>query len=153
MKYRNYKEEMDRVTDRSTRRLIKLYSVDDPDLQLYLGGLQARIDELQGHRPTNAHPILQGSPEVEPQDIQEPLTLRCQCCCRSHCEVSMHNLYGSRTYYHPVPHSEVVVDEGFPDKEEQLDEEEENDESDQYDDNVTAYILSVGRRMDERSPM
>ena len=44
---------------------------------------------------------------------------------------------------------EVLVDEGFSEKEELLDEEEENYEGDESDDNVTAYILSVGWRMDQ----
>ena len=47
VKFRNTSEEFDRVTDRSTRKLIKLFSAEDPDLQVDLSKLQARIDELQ----------------------------------------------------------------------------------------------------------
>ena len=48
VKYRNSNEEFDRLTDRSSRKLIKLYSIDDPDLYADLSKLQARIDELTG---------------------------------------------------------------------------------------------------------
>ena len=39
VKIRNTSEEFDRVTDRSTRKLIKLFSADDPDLQVDLSKL------------------------------------------------------------------------------------------------------------------
>ena len=47
MKYRNSGENEDRVTDRSVRKLIRLYSVDDPDLQADLSKVQTRLEELQ----------------------------------------------------------------------------------------------------------
>ena len=49
IKYRNHKEEFDRITDRSVKGLIKLYSIDDPDLHKDLSKIQQRIDELIGN--------------------------------------------------------------------------------------------------------
>ena len=48
IKYRNASENIQRETERSVRKLIRLYSADDPDLYQDLGELQRRIDQLQG---------------------------------------------------------------------------------------------------------
>ena len=50
VRYRNFKEDFDRFTDRSVRRLIKIYSTDDPDLQQDLSKVQDRIEELLGNK-------------------------------------------------------------------------------------------------------
>jgi hypothetical protein len=124
VKYRNSTEEFGRPTDRSTRRLIKLYSADDPDLQADLGKLQARIDELRGHHeqpgqvnqshslsPTEAtgsftnlvtNPMLLQAVARFDDSTSDVFQLGCQCCCLHHCKVSVHNLYGSKTYCHPL---------------------------------------------------
>ena len=173
VKYRNAKEEFDRVTDRSARKLIKLYSADDPDLQADLGKLQARIDELQGHQqeqPAQVNQIqsqrigddngtnymlllLQESarlntsdPDAQPR-CPENNKLSCQCCCLSHCKISMHNLYGSRTFSNPLPAVTACQLEGMFNMDVEQPENEE-DEIDAFEpDNLTALIMSVGRDM------
>ena len=47
IKYRNASENIQRETERSVRKLIRLYSVEDPDLYEDLGKLQKRIDQLE----------------------------------------------------------------------------------------------------------
>ena len=49
VKYRNAKENFDRMTERSTRKLIRIWSADDQEPHEDLGKLQARNDQLQGH--------------------------------------------------------------------------------------------------------
>ena len=59
IKYRNASEDIQRETERSVRKLIRLYSADDPDLYQDLGELQRRIDQLQDQ--------LDGPPGVDQQ--------------------------------------------------------------------------------------
>ena len=109
VKYRNSNEDEDRTTDRSVRKLIKLYSADDPDLYNDLSGLQARIDELEGNSDLEGRPLgvlcigdliivseaRYYSVELYHGEEREPLA--CGCCCQSHCSVSFHNLYGNKS--------------------------------------------------------
>ena len=91
IRYRNYKEEFDRHTDRSVRRIIKLYSVDDPDIHIDLSKVQARIEELVGGETfarAAAVPLAHTNTLV--------FQGRCNCCCRFHCQVSVHNCYGTK---------------------------------------------------------
>ena len=151
LKYRNSTEDEDRVTDRSVRKIIKLYSVDDPDLQVDLGKVQARLEELQvlaqqkhGHASVDA--VFNVNRELQPCFPEPGPVLRCQCCCLPHCAVSMHNLYGSRTYTHPMPESpeQVVFNEEL-DREDKV---MESCEDDEEPDNLTALIMSCQRCME-----
>ena len=113
MKYRNYKEDFDRVTDRST-----IYSADDPYLQVDLGKLQARSDELKGEDLVPVNILLQECIENGPDNCQVGSKKKsggCQCCCQAHCEVSLQNLYESKTYFHPLSSYEAEELEGFRD--------------------------------------
>ena len=97
IKYRNASENVQRETERSVRKLIRLYSVDDPDLYQDLGELQRRIDQLQGqlddpprvdqpkaglvHGPTQGLRV--GSHGPAPQGDVGAVQhgeLKCQCC-------------------------------------------------------------------------
>ena len=148
VKYRNNKENFDRITERSARKLIKIWSADDPDLHADLSKLQSRIDELQGflgggvlgEGEVASLGAFNDVVEVPAQDNGE----KCRCCCQEHCQVTFHNLYGTKAYFHPV---EVL--EGFQlesddieeiDKENEVQTEEESSETD----NITALIMGVG---------
>ena len=48
VKYNNEKEEFCRLTDRSVRKLVKLFSIDEHQVQDDLAELQKKIDSLQG---------------------------------------------------------------------------------------------------------
>ena len=99
VKYRNANEDFDRITDRSTRRLIKLYSYDDPDLQVDLSKVQKRIDELTGYLDGA---LVAGVMEEELTGVTKS-QLKCDCCCYSHCSVTIHNLYGTRKFVEDLP--------------------------------------------------
>ena len=142
VKYRNANEDFDRVTDRSTRRLIKLYSADDPDLHIDLSKVQSRIDELGGR--------MDGRVNEHGEDgancgVMES-SLRCDCCCLSHCNVAFHNLYGTRTYVDALQAVPVVEFDDVMDLEE-LDLIDEEEDECQEPDSLTALIMSVGRAM------
>ena len=51
IKYTNPKESIQRVTERSARKLIKIWSADDPDLQADLTEIQRRIDQIMQKPP------------------------------------------------------------------------------------------------------
>ena len=51
IKYTNAKENIQRVTERSARKLIKIWSADDPDLQADLLKIQERIDQITQKPP------------------------------------------------------------------------------------------------------
>ena len=152
VKFRNTSEEFDRVTDRSTRKLIKLFSADDPDLQVDLSKLQARIDELQGHNliPTNLLLFQANAPRLDLSDDdattckEKSQESRCQCCCLDHCRVSIHNLYGSKTYSHPLSSPTTFQLEGIFNVELHQSDCDDEDQENAEPDNLTAYIMSVG---------
>ena len=111
IKYRNHKEEFDRITDRSVKGLIKLYSIDDPDLHKDLSKIQQRIDELIGNYCQEAEVdsishnnlVLDRNDDLNGLDNGFPsrsdmLQDKCNCCCQAHCHVSFHNCYGTRTF-------------------------------------------------------
>ena len=164
LKYRNHSENEDRVTDRSVRKLIKLYSADDPDLQVDLGRVQARIEELQGLAlencgDANALPVYiaannlvlqEGAVSCDVLQLCHPVPapdLRCQCCCQPHCDVSVHNLYGSKTFTQPLDGvAACQLEAVFNNKVEQVGAEAVPVELEA--DNLTALIMSVQRSMD-----
>ena len=167
VKYRNSKENFYRGTDRSPRKLIKIWSADDPDLQEDLGKLQTRIDELQGHLddgilggnlafdlgafaaeldvPTNCI-ALQEFPDalqLQPR-YAAPHEKRCLCCCDEHCAVSIHNCYGSRSYHHPLSTLEGFQLEDEAPEEMLVDDAAQTENEECETDTITALIMSVG---------
>ena len=109
VRYQNSKEEFTRVTERSARTLIKLWSIDDPDLQSDLAKVQARIEELQGivgevSGQSTGLMVKQDGDHLTGELVRrEDIQLRvCGCCCLAHCVVNLHNLYGSKCYQHPL---------------------------------------------------
>ena len=148
VKYTNYKEDFARVTERSARRLIRIWSVDDPDLHSDLLKVQERIDQLQGHiqegveGADNAGFVLQDG--VLPC-FPDVLSVKgCQCCCLANCRVTFHNIYGSRPYHQTLSCTagfEMVAQVVKDSKEEEHTMEEV---SVGEVDSVTALIMSVG---------
>ena len=51
IRYTNPKESIQRVTERSARKLIKIWSADDPDLQADLMEIQGRINQIMHKAP------------------------------------------------------------------------------------------------------
>ena len=169
VKYRNHKEDFDRVTERSARKLIKIWSEDDSDLHEDLSKLQTRIDELQGFldggvlEENQAEDLGAFAVEVDepinPFNLQEfqgawqlqprfPVLMEdergCLCCCQEHCRVSFHNLYASKVYNHPLRDLK-----GFQLESDSLEEivevsevQTENEECEE--DTITALVMSVG---------
>ena len=98
IKYTNFKENFSRLTERSARKLIRIWSADDPDLQVDLLKVQDRIDQLQGHLDeegaggANATLILQAGVTLLPCCPDATPVQGCQCCCLTHCKVTFHNI-------------------------------------------------------------
>ena len=152
VRYRNFKEDFDRFTDRSVRRLIKIYSVDDPDLQQDLTKVQARIDELLGiggHADAAASimevfgdAIAKGHAQLFALTKSTILQGKCQCCCKAHCKVSIHNYSGNKTFYQAIPSMEDQLISLVSREYMQEGDMEEVEVCDT--DNFTAFIMSVG---------
>ena len=85
--------------------MIKLYSVDDPDLQEDLTAIQKRIDEIEGalHEEGNQDVTNRAGTT----DIGVGRRLTCGCCCAAHCLVTFHNIGGSRSI--SLPTTELAV--------------------------------------------
>ena len=155
VKYRNSGENEDRVTDRSVRKLIKLYSVDDPDLQVDLDKVQARLEELQvlakqGNGNLGSEATLSSGRKIQLSYPDPGPALRCHCCCKPHCAVSVHNLYGSKSYTQNLVDAstfevQVELNKELEQVEDTLLESYEDDEES---DNLTALIMSCQRWMD-----
>ena len=150
VKYTNPKENFARLTERSARKVIRIWSADDPDLQADMLKVQARIDQLQGHLDeeaaggANAVLVLQDGGTLLPCCPDANPVKGCQCCCLAHCKVTFHNIYGSKPF-----HQTLSTTAGFElaakvdnDVEEQEHTKEEDTEGEV--DNITALIMSVG---------
>ena len=157
VKYRNSGEKEDRVTDRSVRKLIKLYSVDDPDLQVDLNKVQVRLEELQvlakqGDGAFGSAKIISLPRRIELCYPDSGPALRCQCCCESHCAVSVHNLYGSKSCTQSLVEAATFEDQAEFNEGVELDQVEEmlleSGLDDKEPDNLTALIMSCRRWMD-----
>lgn len=167
IRYRNASENIQRDTERSVRKLIRLYSADDPDLYEDLGELQRRIDQLQGQldQPPGAEQqVAAGLRDAPAQgfgvdnlanfDLQEGTDesqsrrTGCLCCCQAHCKVAFHNCWGTRTFQPMMPSMMACkLDTTGLDKVEYREvEEAETEFSDP--DNLTALIMSVGLNLD-----
>ena len=172
VKYTNFKENFSRLTERSARKLIRIWSADDPELQADLLKVQARIDQLQGHlgQQLQGHPghqlrghlgqgdagdndndalVLQDGASSKPTQPHPcyPDVLpveKCQCCCLAHCRVTFHNIYGSKAHHQPpsVLTGFEMAAQDFKDCKEQ-DHSMGEDKVDEPD-NITALIMSVG---------
>ena len=123
VRYQNEKESFGRTTDRSVRKLVRLFSIDEHQIQEDLGELQRRIDDLQGlERHTQIDnpededidnsgvlDMQEGSSDEEVQSIDGPAqnTRRrtCNCCCLNHCKLRLHTLGKTRQ---PYLHSRIV---------------------------------------------
>ena len=149
VKYTNFKENFSRLTERSARKLIKIWSADDPDLQADLVKVQDRIDQLQGHLDgegagANAALFLQDGVTLLPCCPDATPVKGCQCCCLAHCEVTFHNIYGSKAFHQTLNNTagfELIVQVAKNMKEqEHIMEEDTVGEVD----NITALIMSVG---------
>ena len=103
-----------RFTERSVRKLVKLFSIDEHQVQEDLAKLQHRIDRIQGvveeDRHTGDSQADQGLLESDEQvDLEDELVIeeeeedppavntrsrrrRCNCCCLDHCCLSFHTL-------------------------------------------------------------
>ena len=98
-----------RFTERSVRKLVKLFSIDEFQVEEDLVELQARIDKLQqerlleedGHRQENVQDVSRGGVKVD--GVSELTTgdvpalntrsrRRCNCCCVDHCNLSLHSM-------------------------------------------------------------
>ena len=97
-------------TERSVRTLIRLYSVDDPDIYADLGELQKRVDELQDL--FNQY----GDEDVRPRELHvssliesQRDVLPCSCCCIAHCKVNFRNYSGSKRYNIPISSGNVIA--------------------------------------------
>ena len=106
--YRNANETVSRYTERSVRSLIRLYSADDPDLQVDLSVVQKRIDELQGLLEDRVENLVEivGSNVCQVRSSQS--LRKCGCCCLAHCGVTFHNFTGSKKYNVPAFGCEVL---------------------------------------------
>ena len=182
IKFKNAKENFYRVTDRSVRRLIRLYSVDDPDLHQDFKKIQDRIDELTGQEPGlvalglfetlvpglgaaeaelvtfSNSPVFQANADsvstprsMMPSYPDVTSASRCQCCCQSHCEVSIHNCYGTRSLQHSFPMINCDLEgSGNLGLTYELDDVilEDPDQDAHEPDSITALIMSVGQSME-----
>ena len=106
--YKNANEEIQRYTERSVRRLIKLYSMEDPDLHEDLSVLQKRIDGLEENLVESVHTASQSQLGIicsvdGGASCKLSSTRKCACCCSLHCKMNLHNFSGTRTYLHEVP--------------------------------------------------
>ena len=150
VKYRNFKEDFDRFTDRSVRRLIKLYSVDDPDIYSDLGKVQARIDELVGNNLSNrADSVNLGGFDMGDKVLvsrTNPLVFqgRCNCCCLAHCQVSVHNCYGTKVLPMDLPTMDLPCMDIPLDVDVEITEVVDEDEEK---DGLTSLILSTKLRV------
>ena len=104
---------MPRFTERSARKLVKLFSVDEFQIQDDLTELQKRIERLQSEHglPLNSNVPGEGNNIVgEPEptlnaEASGPATntrsrrANCNCCCKSHCDLSFHTMGPSSHAY------------------------------------------------------
>ena len=153
VRFRNFKENFDRFTDRSAKKLIKIYSSEDPDLQHDLTRVQARIDELLGGGgQQDATTIMMEifSTASREGDVQcfsltkSPILQgKCQCCCKAHCMMSFHNYYRTKTFCQALP---SIEDQGISviNMKEEYEADSEEIEEVNAMDNFTALIMSVG---------
>ena len=120
IRYSNASEEnMPRFTERSVRKLVKLFSIDEHQVQEDLTLLQRRIDRMQheirvdgGESPgvevSSEHDgeQVQVAPDVQEEEVADIPAAntrskgrRCNCCCKAHCKLTFHSLGPVPTAY------------------------------------------------------
>ena len=96
VKYRNAGETMNRVTERSVRKIVKLWGIDDLDLAEDLAELGRRFEESQKVLSTATPNELLVEPQIEPakgmdESVASGATSNCKtCCCSAHHSVQEH---------------------------------------------------------------
>ena len=117
VRYQNYSEDFHRLSDRHTRRLVKIWSVDDQNIDQDLAELQRRLEMTERgsalvvqllEAPTVLH-----LPAAEPFNTDgEPAAFQSSplihsacgfCCCDSHCRI------GHQTLQKPAGHVLVTL--------------------------------------------
>ena len=98
IKYRNSKEGIDRVTERSVRKVVKLWGIDDLNLAEDLAELGKRFDDAKVLLSSGASEEVANQPTVRAglTDIAHSCNT---CCCEAHHVLSAHlkkNQIGSR---------------------------------------------------------
>ena len=85
VRYRNSGENSDRTTDRSVRKLVKLFSVDEFQVQDDLTELERRIESQRSKESDR---------DVFRSDSCSGSVLRssCMCCCASHHKLTLHSM-------------------------------------------------------------
>ena len=124
LKYQNYKEDFPRTTDRQIRSVVKVWSIDDVNVDDDLAELQRRLKksssvaEQLGQLASAGHDPQLSLPTQ--QDVTTPQGVFCRaCCCRSHCSIG-HNAVQrgassvvktllSHITVHPVPEAGLVL--------------------------------------------
>ena len=81
VRYQNSTEDFHRLTDRHTRRLVKIWSVDDQNIDEDLSELQRRLKITAG----GLDQLVAGTPAAH--DVSVQLSACGSCCCASHCRI------------------------------------------------------------------
>ena len=87
VKYRNANENLDRVTDRGIRSLVKIWSLDDQNVDEDLAELQTRLKNSdQAEEVLNQ--LISVGPDAIPQALCNMPKLKLDsCCCVNHCRI------------------------------------------------------------------
>ena len=87
VKYRNANENLDRVTDRGIRSLVKIWSLDDQNVDEDLAELQTRLKNSdQAEEVLNQ--LISVGPDAIPQVLCNMPKLKLDsCCCVNHCRI------------------------------------------------------------------
>ena len=139
IRYQNRDENQPRITERSIRKLVKLFSVDEYQVQEDLEALQKQIDRLQNHNiqdsetdetvnsedentlaqplPNDTHSVPQEANGQDPglqNDAGPAANTRsrrrnCHCCCSAHCVLSIHT-----RGHDVVPYSDTLTPFDLP---------------------------------------
>ena len=116
LKYRNATESQDRTTDRSVRKLCKLWSEDDWNLQDDLAELATRLKGVVGnqaiidqvyHAHLGVHHAAAQPDGALPFDQQAPAD---GCCCYSHCNLTHQPVSALRSYQPLLNINNMVCD-------------------------------------------
>ena len=87
VKYRNSSENIDRVTERSIRKIVKLWSIDDMNLADDLAEIGRKFKDAQGVlEDVGGRPFVTGNSCASFKEFRS----RCLCCCAAHHSVADH---------------------------------------------------------------
>ena len=136
IQYQNAKENFTRTSDRSVRSLIRIWAIDDQNIDEDLGKLESRLKSSVDGSQLVASLVSQGSGYVHGVSCAKVSTHRCSssigdvCCCPSHCSMghmsvpksssrilgillsfSVHDVPSFLQVYSPVHGSEANSDE------------------------------------------